>query len=373
MQRKRIRIAFAWQTLTSDNLGVAALAQSQLAIAREAADANDLDVEAIEFCPIGPKLALAKQLGCELADPLSIKKILLGKSRYVSQLRACDVVLDIGAGDSFSDIYGGKHFFFLCFSKWLALWLKKPLIMSPQTMGPFSAAWVKKLASYIMNRATKVFARDDMSMAVLREMGISKNAEEVINVSGLLMSGGYTFNNQFGLTVDYPRHITTLIEALLQKEGVEIHLVGHVLADEWAVEDDYVQNVKLAEKYPQLIIATKFASPSEAKSYISGLDFFTGARMHACIAAFSSGVPVVPAAYSRKFNGLFGALGYKHIADLKADTTEVATAKVLEAFENRAALKLEVAKGNEIAQQKLMGYRQFLRTFFASLPIGGRA
>ena len=55
----------------------------------------------------------------------------------------------------------------------------------------------------------------------------------------------------------------------------------------------------------------------EAKSHISGMDFFIGSRMHACIAAYSSGVPVFPLGYSRKFTGLFAEkLGYGRGADL---------------------------------------------------------
>ncbi|WP_124948698.1 polysaccharide pyruvyl transferase family protein [Sulfuriferula thiophila] len=387
---KKLKIGFAWQTLTSENLGVAALAQSQIALAKEAANTAGYELEAIEFCPTGPKLGLAKELGCELADPLSIKKIILGKSRYVGQMRSCDLVLDIGAGDSFSDIYGQKHFFFLCLSKLIALGLKKPLILSPQTIGPFSASWVKKLAVFIMHRSKKVFARDGMSMKTLVDMGVVNNTEEVIdvafclpyekkvlsgqnktrvgiNVSGLLMNGGYTRDNQFGLSVEYQSLINQVIEYFLTQPDVEIHLVGHVLADTMPVEDDYIANMALHAKYPSLVVAPKFNSPSEAKSYISSLDFFTGARMHACIAAFSSGVPVIPMAYSRKFNGLFGALGYWHLADLKTDDTENALSKIINGYNNRSNLKTEVDSGNIIAQEKLSHYKNYLISLFRTM------
>lgn len=387
--KKKLRIAFSWQTLTSENLGVGALAQSQIALVREAATSLGIEIEAVEFCPIGPNLELAKSMKCELADPLSIKNIVLGKSRYLKQLKECDAVFDIGAGDSFSDIYGFKHFFFLSLSKYFALMLGKPLVMSPQTIGPFSRNIVKRMAKYLMHRSAKVFARDDMSMAILREMGITENAQEVIdvafslpfekqsyqddivrvgiNVSGLLMNGGYTGNNQFGLKVDYPAVITGILDKFTAMPGVEVHLVGHVLADTMPVEDDYLANIALQKQYPMVKIAPKFKSPSEAKSYISGLNFFTGARMHACIGAFSSGVPVVPMAYSRKFNGLFGSLGYYAVADLKADDTTIAIEKILTGFDERSQLKEKVDAGNIIAQQKLQGYRVFIQQFLAQL------
>lgn len=387
MQRKKLRVGFAWQTLTSENLGVGALAQSQLTIAREATKQLDVDLEAVEFCPSGGNLALSKEMGCEIADDLSPKKILLGKSKYISQLRACDLILDIGLGDSFSDIYGPHRYYFLCASKLLAIWFKKPLVISPQTIGPFKAKWAHNIARYVMKRAEKVYARDGMSKQILTDMGLIENTAETIdvafclpfervvheptnlvhvglNVSGLMMSGGYTRNNQFGLTVEYSDLIYRLVEYFIAQPGVQLHLVGHVLSDHMSVEDDYAANLELHAKYPTTIVAPKFKSPSEAKSYISGLDFLSGARMHACIAAFSSGIAVVPMAYSRKFNGLFGGLGYMNFADLKVDNTDQAYDKIVNGFQNRANLKIQVAEGNAIAQEKLRGYREFVKELF---------
>jgi len=85
------------------------------------------------------------------------------------------------------------------------------------------------------------------------------------------------------------------------------------------VEDDHRANLVLKSEYPGVVLAPKFNDPSEAKTYIAQLDVFAGARMHACIAAFSSGVPVLPMAYSRKFAGLFGSIGYDIIADCRED------------------------------------------------------
>jgi polysaccharide pyruvyl transferase WcaK-like protein len=90
------------------------------------------------------------------------------------------------------------------------------------------------------------------------------------------------------------------------------------------------------------------------------MDFVTGARMHVCIAAFSSGIPVVPLSYSRKFNGLFSALGYSLIADAKVMTTDLAYETIVEGFRERAELARHVALGNRIAQEKLECYEGFI-------------
>jgi colanic acid/amylovoran biosynthesis protein len=393
MKTDELRVGFAWQTLTSENLGVAALAEANLAIARKAAERAQVKISCIEFCPTGPNDKLARERQCEIAEPLSIKKIVLGRSGYVTQLRGCDAVLDIGAGDSFADIYGGKHFFFLSLSKALALISRVPLVLSPQTIGPFESPLMQRAATWLMRLSTKVFARDGLSKQYLDELGIKGNADEVIdvafrlpftrqaphadgkvhvgvNVSGLLFNGGYTQNNQFGLKVDYKKLVLALLDNLVNRPDVVVHLVGHVISDSFAVEDDYRVLQELQRTYPAFVVAPKFGSPSEAKSYISGLHFFTGARMHACIGAFSSGTPVVPMAYSRKFNGLFESLGYKHIADLKNHDTEQALQVVLAGLDNRALLKAEVDRGNDMAQAKLQRYEDYLVTLFTQLKNG---
>lgn len=65
--------------------------------------------------------------------------------------------------------------------------------------------------------------------------------------------------------------------------------------------------------------------------------------MHACIAAISSGVPVYPMAYSRKFNGLFGeTLGYSSLGDLKTMDSDEILSGLFAAFAKRNELKKEI-------------------------------
>ena len=113
---------------------------------------------------------------------------------------------------------------------------------------------------------------------------------------------------------------------------------------------------KLAIEFPRTTLAPRFVSPSDAKSYISTLDYFAGARMHACIAAFSSGVPVIPMAYSRKFEGLFGSLGYNHTTDCRMECEEGIVDAVVGGYHTRNTLKKEVEASFKTADGKLKTY-----------------
>lgn len=118
---------------------------------------------------------------------------------------------------------------------------------------------------------------------------------------------------------------------------------------------------ELHRLYPKTILVRTFVSPIDAKNYISKLDFFIGARMHATIGAFSSGVPIAPIAYSRKFSGLYGSIGYPYIIDCTVLDESEATNKVLEMIENIETYKEKQSAALKNAIQLNRQYRGFLR------------
>jgi polysaccharide pyruvyl transferase WcaK-like protein len=109
--------------------------------------------------------------------------------------------------------------------------------------------------------------------------------------------------------------------------------------------------------FPTTIRVANFNGPSEAKSYISGLDFLVAGRMHACIAAFSAGVPVVPVAYSRKFSGLFGMLDYRWMVPVTGLDTDDALAYLNSCLDRRSDLASDVATGMTKVRALLDVYR----------------
>ena len=362
----KVRIGLVWHSMNSDNLGVGALTLSNIAILEEAAEAAGVSPHFVILGWTDPKPHYLQRENIEVVG-LRMKDFVKPIGGLYSKLRSCDIVLDIGAGDSFADIYGIKRFGTVLGSKILTLAARRPLILCPQTIGPFEKPWARRAALAVINHADTVASRDDLSTDYLRELGYRKEILEAsdvalrlpysaprakkdsvvrvgLNVSGLLFNGGYTRNNMFGLRSSYKDLIRSLLEWLSAENGYEIHLVPHVLSDEIEVEDDYRVNLRLKKDFPHVVLAPKFSDPIQAKSYIAGMDFFAGARMHACIAAFSSNVPVLPMAYSRKFAGLFGSIGYDVIADCRTETAEEILSKFKDAIARRDDLRLEVGE-----------------------------
>ncbi|MDF0541260.1 polysaccharide pyruvyl transferase family protein [Sphingobium sp. H39-3-25] len=386
---KNIQIGLLWHTIGQGNLGVDALARANAAIVRNAAEKAGRSVSFVTMGFGEPKSIGDLPQDIRVGPGPRIKEILRGKSDFYPTLRACDLVIDIGEGDSWTDIYGNWRFMLQAGSKLATLAAGKPLILAPQTMGPFNNPVRKAIASGIMNRAAAVFARDNLSMDYLKSAKIKAPMDEFIdvafrlpftrqpklagkdrigfNVSGLLYKGGYSGSNELGLTIDYQRYCHAVIEKLLGKNDAEVHLISHVVSANGGNDDDLPVMDELLKRYPALIAAPAFSSASEAKSYMSGLDAVIAARMHACIGAFSAGVPVVPIAYSRKFNGLFGTLGYPYFIDGKSASTEEAIDNTLLWLENRDDLHAKLEPALAFAEERLASYEKRLTMIIRGL------
>ena len=378
-----ITVGLFWHSPNSANLGVGALSLSNISIIREAAEKANLKpvfkifgfVDDREIYVSGDDISVFALNG---------KYVFLPWSNIDKDISQCDLILDIGGGDSFTDIYGLKRFLFLIISKMRVLRAKVPLILSPQTIGPFKHWYTRIVAGWITKKATMTFARDQVSHDyAVNKLGVignkihvttdvafalpytkpsSKGTPETnvgINVSGLLFNGGYTGKNEFGLNLDYPNLIRKII-AFFIKEKCNVHLMAHVICDDFAIEDDLAVCEALAEEFPEVKVAPSFADPIEAKTAIAKMDLFMGARMHACIAAISSGVPVIPMAYSRKFGGLFGALGYNHTLDCLSSTTDEAFEHIKESYYNRDQLQLDTDTVNKLTEAKVEVYKEKL-------------
>lgn len=295
---------------------------------------------------------------------LNNPKLFLKKARInfktLHDIKRCDVVIDITQGDSFSDIYGEERFFRLSNIKYVAEILQIPFILGPQTYGPFMKQKVEKFARKIINKANLVVSRDIKSAIYLKELcdkdiyvgtdlafGLPYNDEYAtsgklkvgINPSGLLCNKKNEKTDlNTALSADYDQYVLELINCLKER-NFDIYLIPHVGED----GVNSFSEIEGVNTHPE------FSNPIEAKSFISSMDIFIGARMHATIAAFSSGVATIPTAYSRKFAGLYETLDYKYVVDLTRDNTSEAlqqTMLYVDAY-------LELKKSSKYSMQKV--------------------
>ena len=380
-----LTIGLMWHSMNSDNLGIGALTIAHIEILRSAAAAEGFSPNFLVFSWRDFRIPYSAETDIS-SCPFRFRELVRPGGPVARNIAKCDIIFDIGGGDSFTDIYGKRRFLTIWWAKIRALAAGKPLVIAPQTIGPFSSYWSRLFARLALNRARFIVSRDHPSTDFISKLGVrgevieatdlamrlsfsspeprdenSKKTKVGLNVSGLLFNGGYNRSNQFMLRVDYQALVVRVIEYFLSNDDTELYLIGHVQSDRILVEDDQRVAEKLSRDFPKAIVAPRFSSPVEAKSYISSMDFFVGSRMHATIAAFSSGVPVIPMAYSRKFSGVFGTLGYYRGIDMRSDDLESAMDKILEGFSEREAVKLEIDVAMDGVQRRIEAYEDRVR------------
>lgn len=368
-----ITVGLMGHSFHCSNLGVGALALSECAILQKIADELSYDLKIICFESGWNEFSYVE---ATKTDVEQVYYTYLPK--MIKQFKRCDLILDVTGGDSFSDIYGDKIFIAGMILKSYAILSRKSVILAPQTIGPFAKKRNYFWANAYMRYVKKIFLRDTLSINAISNYNKRKvqsvadmafrlpyqrtgKRRKVVgfNVSGLLYDKNNRLVNREGFS--YEKLCDEIVKMLLLKD-YKIVLVSHVIGNETEIIDnDYCASLLLKQKYPELEVAPLFQTPIEAKNYISQLELFIGSRMHAVIAAVSSGVPAIPIAYSRKFKGVFEPLGY----DITIDATVLRQSEVVNQvkydLEHIESLKTKVAEAQTKADILLNQYEKAIK------------
>jgi colanic acid/amylovoran biosynthesis protein len=399
---KTIRICLLWHKLEAGNLGVSALSVGQILLLERISRTHNIK---FEYTTVGTRSVKNMDARKHLSNvikknvnhidyDLSIN-IILGLILGRGLFDKFDYVMDIGEGDSFSDIYGLKRFLWQFISKLHVIRCNTPLILAPQTYGPYSSYISKLLSNFVFKKAHSIFSRDKESMNIVNKSGAKcylttdvamaipidkfvkpENARHLsigINISGLLFNNGYSGENEFGIKLEYRKFIENLLLAILKRKRTCVHFVPHVLNKQMRVEDDMAASEKVAEdlknslsqsQMDRIKIAPQFSNPVQAISYIAQMDFFIGSRMHSTIAALNNSIAVVPVAYSKKFLDLFDNVQYPYVIDARQLGTDEAVSQIMDYFDDISRLQMCASHSKHNANTHIASYISALEEIF---------
>lgn len=296
------------------------LKKKNIAIEEFSVDCNDTKFK----CLIIPVFCLEKYLVDKFGFVLPF-------TRFGKIIRNLRWVAAINGGDGFSDIYDTQTFISRLHEIHIAMKRRIPVIILPQTIGPFEKAENRMIADRILRYAQQIYVRDDKFTNELSKMGLKYETTKDLsaymepqpfdidilpNVVGLNVSG-LTYSNTFrtlsGQFDSYPYLVKSII-AYFQSKNVPVYLIPHSYNynvpeasndDLVAIRDLYS---KLNDKTNVYVVDRNMISP-QVKYVISRMSFFIGTRMHANFAAIYTNVPLFGLAYSYKFQGAFEANG----------------------------------------------------------------
>jgi len=347
-----MRVLVLWADDASPNLGVRVLAQGTSALIRSAWPEATIDVQnyGSRIAPV--RLGAPRDL---LAEWVTRRHGLR------SWVRQYDLVVDTRSGDSFADIYGLQRLMQMStFAEYVHA-CGVPLVLGPQTIGPFESRRGRLLAGRSMRTAASVMARDSSSAAYAESLGRPVDVrttdvvfalptpertgelDVVLNVSGLLWHG-----SRHVPAGAYRATVTDLYRGLRDR-GRRITLLAHVL-DGPGTDND----VSAAREFAATIGDAEVVVPgslADARATVAGAQVVLGSRMHACLNALSVGTPAVPLAYSRKFEPLMSDLGWSPTVDLTSDPDPAGAA--LRLVDEAEAMAAELAAVRSRAQALL--------------------
>lgn len=301
-------------------------------------------------------------------------------NRAAARIADADAVLDLSGGDSFTDLYGPARLAAVSAPKRAAIRAERPLVLLPQTYGPFTTRSGRAAAERIIRSASLAYARDarsheqllalagpdadrlrlrqgvDVAFALTPRRPEAQVADRVeewtldlavgVNVSGLLRdAAGHA---QFGLAGDYIATMTAAVRGLLSA-GARVLFVPHVHSPDGAGESDVsaiadVRERLTAPERARTSVLPPHLDAAEIKWSVAQLDWFVGSRMHATIAALSTRTPAAAYAYSDKTLGVFETCGMGgQVVDARHTCGGEAVEALLASFHERETIRAELA------------------------------
>lgn len=342
-----------WAQERTANLGVAVLAAGTQRLATSVWPEIQLTTQYYSDGPAPRTIASPKLL---------LRDLIRSDVGLKSWLRGQDIALDTRMGDSFADIYGRKRLRALVAMGEFTRRCGVPLVLTPQTIGPFETREGRLLGSLSLRHADAVLCRDPVSAEVAAELGCpdpvlttdvafaldvpepAGTHDVLLNISGLLWT-----SDRHGPASAYRDHITTLVQTL-RAAGREVTLLAHVL--DFPSPDNDVPVVRELGRQWQLPVVVP-SGLDDVRALIRGAQLLIGSRMHACLNSLSVGTPAIALAYSRKFAPLLAELDWEAVIDLGDPRAAQRAAEFaarpdlveqVASTQRRAAARLEVAR-----------------------------
>jgi len=260
--------------------------------------------------------------------------------------------------------------------------LGKKTVLWAASVGPFTRKpHVERLMQSHLRQYDQITVRESATMAYLQRLDIPgvvqvtdpafTLAPEPFDTAGMLPAD--SAQGILGLNVSpLIRKFRATDASRLQLDEELAHFIRHVIAqrghsvvllphvgplDGGSYNADHAYMAGLVARYrlesPKLVLVPPHLNAAQLKHLISHFRFFIGARTHATIAAFSTGVPTLSIAYSVKAKGinhdLFGDL------PVVLDTPDVSSANLMLGLDS---LQHHEAEIRSLLQTRLPAWRE---------------
>lgn len=273
-----------------------------------------------------------------MGRPIGRIKRLVIPDREARWFEESDLVIDL-SGDMITEDYGPHVTYSHLLPLAMAALVGRPYAVVAQSIGPFRL--MRKPAQWLLRRASVVTVRDTISLEYLVSLGLepptvtadlaflldsdASAADEAIS-RGLIPSGPfvgvsisnliahhYVSRSQKASKEKFLSEMAGALSSFSEEHDLPVVLVPQVTGPKLDKDDRVLSRDLAARMDTSVTCLEDDLNPDAIKGIIGRATVFVGARMHANIAALSSGVPTVAISYSHKTPGImnmFGLGGY---------------------------------------------------------------
>ena len=277
--------------------------------------------------PVGLVCLLLPRTAARLLLPLLPGEV----RREAAAVAEADLVVSMGGGyfSAGPGPDGYQNLFYVALPLLLTQRLRVPLVLAPQSFGPFAAPVQRRLAGYVVRHASMALAREDLSVDILAGCGARGAPVRRSVDSGFAFAPPMRADWHARLGVApgvplvavtarqwlapreqevYERALATTIDAL-RSDGSAVVLVPQVTSG-YLGDDDRIVERRIADycAAPPLRVHEQ-VDYGELKGLYAQCSFVLGTRFHSVIFALASLVPCIAIEYEHKTRGIMRDLG----------------------------------------------------------------
>lgn len=208
--------------------------------------------------------------------------------------------------------------------------LGRPTVLYAQSIGPFVNGYELAIVAAVLRRMALIILREDISVKLLKKMGVTKNVVRSID-SGFLLRTAIVANVRqrykiptrallVGVTVRdwlqgdaqkaYEQAVAAALDNMVRRHKARIVFIPQVTATKG--DDDRTTSRRVHKLMRHAAAATVIGDELDhyqIKAIYNELDVLLGTRFHSVIFSLTSYVPVLAIEYEHKTSGIMHDLG----------------------------------------------------------------
>lgn len=232
--------------------------------------------------------------------------------------------------------------------------LGKPIVMLPNSVGPFRT-WIGRFLSRLsLNKCSAIIVRDPISYGIVETLGINcrkyltsdmallfkpRKKEITESVDHPIIGvcpGIYSFSVSKHEIGRYVTGHARALDAAIEKHGVRILFLPHYVSgfeyDDFEISQLILESMKNKEHARIL----KANSLDDFKLMINQMDIVVSSKMHPAVLAVSGYVPAISVVYDHKQTGFFKDLGLsEYTVRLQHASRDELSSKIDKAWSDR--------------------------------------